>query len=403
MGGAIMNLYVLIAVAATIGFQHRAEAQTPAAIRDSAGVRIVTATGDGGLPVLRTRPGPSWEVGRADGPPDQQLFNVVDGFVRIDGTVILANSGTHEVRAYDESGRLRWSVGRRGQGPGEYLRIRSARPFAGGDSIFVYDSELRRVTILVSATGLVARTYDPGERGGVTLPRFLGVFDDGTSVFYADRVYGDRSETGIDRQRVTIHILSPDGTHRAVAGEYASMEGFVHREAEQTFVADRLFGRNAVADARGSQLVIGTTDSYEVGLYDSGGALRQFVRVKQAPTTVTQVDVETAVDSIVSGFVDENLQRAMRRVYAEMPIPETYPAYRMVRLDQSDNVWIEGYPRPGADRSAWRVFAPDGSPLARVELPAGAKPLDVGLQAVLVVVRDELGVEVARTLELEVP
>ncbi len=63
-----------------------------------------------------------------------------------DGTILVANSGTWEIEAFDSTGHYLRSVGRKGAGPGEFLNALSITG-ALGDSIAVFDSGNARWTI----------------------------------------------------------------------------------------------------------------------------------------------------------------------------------------------------------------------------------------------------------------
>ena len=91
-------------------------------VRDSAGVRIVenhkpTRQGDEGVAVA---PAPSLVIGAPDGPPEQQLYQVQDATVLPDGNLAVLNSGASELRFYSPDGEHVKTVGREGEGPGEF-------------------------------------------------------------------------------------------------------------------------------------------------------------------------------------------------------------------------------------------------------------------------------------------
>lgn len=59
-------------------------------------------------------------IGSDDDPPDQALGQIWRMVVRRDGSFFTFDGADHLVRRYDPRGRLLGSVGRKGQGPGEY-------------------------------------------------------------------------------------------------------------------------------------------------------------------------------------------------------------------------------------------------------------------------------------------
>lgn len=76
-------------------------------VRDSAGVRIVQ-NGYSGQPVpenWRLSEQPLLEIGGLEARPGHDLFRVVGALLLADGTIVVANAGSHELRFYDGTGR----------------------------------------------------------------------------------------------------------------------------------------------------------------------------------------------------------------------------------------------------------------------------------------------------------
>src|SRR5690606_25787636 len=73
----------------------------------------------------------------------------------------------------------------------------------------------------------------------------------------------------------------------------------------------------------------------------------------------------TVRDADVAKYREERLESArnvdeLRRVQAEIeqtPVAPEFPAYRMLVVDRTGNLWVESYPRPGENgRRRWTVF-----------------------------------------------
>jgi len=100
----------------------------PASIaRDSAGIRIVESTraqwpeGQG----WRLDPEPALSIGLVEG-DDVYQFSRIIGVRRFsDGRIAVANQGSDEVRIFDVQGKWLRTIGRRGDGPGEFQSLRS--------------------------------------------------------------------------------------------------------------------------------------------------------------------------------------------------------------------------------------------------------------------------------------
>lgn len=93
--------------------------------RDSAGVVIVESTSGAWQPSEKWRIGeePVFEIGLVDGPAEYRLLRAFSAVQLSDGRLVLANGGTNELRFYDEAERHLFSVGRTGNGPGEFTDL----------------------------------------------------------------------------------------------------------------------------------------------------------------------------------------------------------------------------------------------------------------------------------------
>lgn len=94
-------------------------------VRDSSGVRIVES------------PAPTWgralpwtvsaepivTIGTVEGDAAYQLHRVGAALRLSDGRIVVANNGSSDLRYYDSAGRHVRTVGRRGEGPGEFSML----------------------------------------------------------------------------------------------------------------------------------------------------------------------------------------------------------------------------------------------------------------------------------------
>lgn len=106
------------------------------------------ATGEGDAAAESwTLGAPGVEIGTVEGEPAYLLHQVVDAIRLADGRIAVLNAGSHEVRLYGADGTHLRSIGREGDGPGEFRRPARLR-HRGGDTVAVVDEGLRRTTAL---------------------------------------------------------------------------------------------------------------------------------------------------------------------------------------------------------------------------------------------------------------
>jgi hypothetical protein len=101
------SIPILVALAvAIVSCAGDTDAYNPAGatVRDSAGIRIVE-NGDPALaPGWRLEPLPIASIGNGMGDPRLELHDVTSIALQDDGSIVIANTGTHEVRFYTAVG-----------------------------------------------------------------------------------------------------------------------------------------------------------------------------------------------------------------------------------------------------------------------------------------------------------
>jgi len=108
-----------------------------------------------GIPTAVSRNGPRYEgelftytpivtVREEESRPESFLGSVGWFALGEDGTIFLLHQQDQRIQVFDSEGRYRRSIGRRGDGPGEF-RIASS-PYLEGDVLEVFDANLQRVT-----------------------------------------------------------------------------------------------------------------------------------------------------------------------------------------------------------------------------------------------------------------
>jgi hypothetical protein len=99
---------------------------------------------------------PTLELGVVEGDSMYQFFSAKSAVRFGDGSVVMANTGTGELRRFDAQGRFDWRAGGRGGGPGEFGSLVRIYPHRG-DSILAFD-DARRMSVF-DPQGTFARSY----------------------------------------------------------------------------------------------------------------------------------------------------------------------------------------------------------------------------------------------------
>ncbi len=382
-------------------------------VRDSAGIQIVENPDVGWEPAAAwvVSDTPSLDLGSVDAPPEHQFLQVMGVASLSDGRIVVANAGTQELRWFDADGTLVVSAGGEGQGPGEFTGLTSVGVLPG-DSVIAYDGRQRRFSIF-DESGVFVRSapLEDDDRPGMRFPVFMGMLEGGSFVMVGRDLQTEGMTEGPVLAAMPVYVYGSDGTIRDSVGTFHGWEALVTiRRSEQVVgmsIGDRPYGRTTTVASIGDGIVVGTPDAYEFEIYDPDGALRSIVRLARSNAPLTGADIDAFVASQVEDEAEGNLQREYRRLATEIDFPDTKPAYASaMRGDKQGNVWVPGFMVDDGERShppRWAVFDRGGRYLGELEMPRRLRVLEIGVDNVLGIWRDEFDVEHLRRYEITKP
>jgi hypothetical protein len=367
-------------------------------VRDSAGVRIVEHPADLGahLPAHEVGPAPLVAVGVLEGADAYQFTAIHRVVQQSDGTLVVLDAGTQQLRYFDAAGVHKRTVGGRGSGPGEFNRVTG--PYLVGDTVVVWDLNERRFTYFDRAGGFM-RTELRRE-----LPvQPLGFVASGVLIGY--RSEGAELSPLVEIEEHTLHPTEHFVRLDVGSGAQdtlASLPGrpiYVHARPGQNppfGVMAVPFGAGATARAGHGVAVI--TAATELRVYDAAGRLERIVR-EQGPRPLSPATLQAEVERLIAR-APAATQAELRQRYAAIPAVATVPAYGTAFVDDRGRLWAEHY-RTDDDR-VWgsrateppvlTLFSAEGAAIATVRLPLGFALHQVSDRGLLGVYRDEHGV-----------
>lgn len=366
------------------------------AARDSAGVRIVENRGMDALPALawRVDEAPSADIGGEGGPA---LHQVTDACRLADGRIAVASSGTQQLIVFGADGGHLRSIGRDGEGPGEFRSIF----FVGcmpGDSVAAWDPLSYRLSVFDPAGGF-ARAVTPGASSGSPLPRVLGLLPGGRFVATVSTGAAGIPQPGQStRDTVDFRVVDASGAAAGSLGRFPGTEQIAHVDGTGMLMRPLPFGQTTVAAVHGGALYVGHGDRYEVSVIPPGGGPRTRIRGDRARLPVTDADVAAYRRELVSiGTHDARSERKLADLLDAAPYPERMPALAGIEVDAAGNVWVQETRRPGqAGAETWTVHSPDGAALGTVALPRGLRVTQIGPDWILGLAFDDTGAERVR-------
>jgi len=374
---------------------------TARASRSSRASRLVWGDGEG----WQLSAEPILDIGVVEGDPAYQLDQVTDAVLTPAGDIIVANAGSQEIRVFDPDGRIVRTLGRMGEGPGEFQALSGVlvRP---ADTIMAFDQLHRSVTVF-DPTGSVTRSAILGEGIPMGAP---GALDDGSLVVASmalDETIADlRTRLGaFARPPASLVRYRLDDPVPDTIGVFPGLE-FTSSELPGAGVGVTvpLFGRQFTFAARGDHVYLGTGDGYEIRIHASDHSLVRIVRRSDVDLQITEAARDSAMADILSAM-DPELRPMWEELLPVTPVAPQRAPYGDIQVDALGYLWVSdfyhGSYRTPPPPSGWAIFDPEGCWLGEMTVPDGFRVFEVGEDYVLGVQRDELDVEHVRMYGLE--
>jgi hypothetical protein len=390
-------------------------------VTDSAGVRMVQlmdVSFHAGGPEWRVSDRPDVIIGRVSGAREYLLDQVMAVERLSDGRWVLADMGSSQVRYYDARGRHLQSVGRRGEGPGEFRQIMRMSRLAG-DTLVVDDAHVR-LQILDESGRLVAATPPTGSISAArTQP--VAAFRDGELVAMSTPAAA-WGQPEVRELFVTYHRArmrsSAAGAAELMAGDTIGTWMFIRLSPGPRGPRLMQFHQPPQVGVASDALVVADAMSYEVRIYQRDGSLRSVTRFDWPRREISPADMDRAREAYVAlgaerGPVPEPLRQQRAEDARSFEFASHMPAFAALLIDSDDHIWLREYvpneatvgtwdaTRAPVETSRWIVLRPDGGLAARVTLPGRFRPTVIGEDFVAGLYRDEMDVEYVHSYRLQ--
>ncbi len=301
--------------------------------------------------------------------------DIAQAFALDDGG-ILATDAMGPLRRFGADGAFARTLGRRGQGPGEYGFVFQPQVTAQGRVAWFDNTQMRIATLALDGTpGPVTRLLPPPTMASIHLVgEELVILDVPTTAprgELVDASYRTVPAAGAPRVLARVRTpaqFDPGSDMRPMSGPFAV---------------------RVVADVgTGGDVVHGEGAAYDLLGFPAGGTPWRLV-VDAPRRPVTSADRDSAQARLVAQFrvaSAADLPPNIRDLLAQAP--DRHPPIAVVRVLRDGTTWVRPNAGPPAATDRWDLFARDGSRVGQAALPRGARITDGARGWVLVVERD---------------
>lgn len=325
-----------------------------------------------------------WAEARLEAVSDESLDlgEVIGLAVGFQGTVYVHDALRPSVLALDSLLSPVATIGRRGEGPGEFMFVRNVQVLSG-DSLMIFDGQLKRVTVLSETQHDSMRsTVVPADvsqlwRMRGTARNYLGY---SRRAFYA----GEGSE-GDDERTDVFFVLDENGQSKRHDSVLVapSPESLVARRPGAVALGPHPYGRERlVGMLAGGGFAYVNTNALSVTVFGDRG---QVIRSFSYPTVPLPVSSQALEAEL------EKLRPALAEILRD-GAPYTRPPLVGMVADDQDRIWLGIRGRTEDAQWEWAAFESSGRHVGSVRLPASLRLYAAKRGKLLGVALDDLDV-----------
>jgi len=321
------------------------------------------------------------------------LFHRVEGVRRLrGGDLAVMNAGSLNLLLLDSLGDLKETIGRLGQGPGEFQGMLDMD--IEGDSIVVLDGLMRRVQLFRRDSFVTMWPL----RGITGTPEQVAFSSGGGPVV----AFGTRPDAGqgnvmrVLRETVELYRVDDPGTALETSVEIPGDEFFYGRgEGGATFMGMPAFNVWSTYDLTRTGVIVADGRDGRVVSFPWGGQVARALRAASPPAPVPQAEMDRfwqRAETVARRRPDMDYMTFARQAVDVWGESVPRPFYEAVISDGSETL-IKHFAPSSSDLVEWSLLGGDGETLGTFNLGRATELHSLRNREVLGVGRDSLDVE----------
>lgn len=325
--------------------------------------------------------------------PDLTLTRVEGLDVDSRGRIFVADPMQGGVTVLSPDGQRLRTIGRPGEGPGEFKYIRTVQVLPG-DSLLVYDMELYRISVFAPDSGKIAYDRNLASASSGSPPNWVEKLPGQQALFATHRkpYVAGASEADDQNRTQAVRLLEWDGrTRRDSVLVVPVLQPLIVRNGRAVGVASDPFARPALVRlGPDGKIYYGWGDSVAIAIHSLDGQQVGGFSLPFVGPGVTDRDVDAATEDM-----DNVFERALRK-----SVPERWPAFRSFVVDDEGRIWL-GLLASNGQPTRWTAFDETGTPICAATLPPNVDVRLIRGRKAYAVATDESDVPQIRVYSVE--
>ncbi len=323
----------------------------PAPADDGTGVKVIRNAKDPAPPAgtaVKAVIRPELTIGGGAGSADAALLQPTDLTVDDAGNIYVLDQKAGMIKAYDRDGKLLRTIGRKGQGPGEFQKPRDIGLTPRGE-LMVSDTLSRRISFF-STDGRLLKEIPAGK---MWLLNRVEQDREG-NIYGSHTIVGDEARTEIVKFAPDLKPLLPVAS--VLLCKFPEVDPFMPQ-----ICFDLLDG---------GRLVWGMTTEYDLRIIGSDGKSIMRITKDHEPLKITSADREEKTMEDWGGEPPSDVKVVW---------PANFPAFRDFAADDNGRLFVRPYKGVKEERPCpYDVFDAAGAYMAKITLPARARAIKAG-------------------------
>ena len=287
-----------------------------------------------------------------------------------EGNIFVLDSGNFQIQKFDRNGKYLQSIGRQGQGPGEFERP-STLYLDSDDNLYVEDS------------GKVHIFNKGGEfKNAITLTEYtrpitgeFGITKEGSLIAHTLSRGERKSDMPMDYDTFfNIDLINPDGTTiKTVASFRWERSGMIKTERGFLGTNNLCTPRLCLCPINEDLALYGYSSDYSLFAINAKGEMVYIVKKDEPPQAVTKAEKEKVIDRFMEGQKKRELgtKISKSKYVSALKFPKHKPFYERIIKDDKDRIYVERFQFlfDRSDIANFDIFSKDGYYLYKAKIP----------------------------------